>query len=66
VREINYVAGVSYTVRPYPGKVTLFRAEPDPSEASLPADLNWDQVAMGGVEIKHLPGDHGRILTSLG
>jgi len=66
VREINYVAGVSYTVRPYPGKVTLFRAEPDPSEASLPADLNWDQVAMGGVEIKHLPGDHGRILYQPG
>jgi thioesterase domain-containing protein len=66
VREINYVASVSYSVRPYPGKVTLFRAEPDPSEDSLPPDLNWGQVAMGGVDIKHLPGDHGRVLYQPG
>jgi len=66
VREINYVAGVSYTVRPYPGKVTLFRAEHDPNEQPLPPDLNWGQYALEGVEIKDLPGDHGRILYQPG
>jgi thioesterase domain-containing protein len=66
VREINYVAGVSYTVRPYPGKVTLFRAEHDPNEQPLPPDLSWGQYALGGVEIKELPGDHGRILYQPG
>jgi thioesterase domain-containing protein len=66
VREINYVAGVSYTVQPYPGKVTLFRAEHDPSETPLPDDLNWGQFAMSGVEIHELPGDHGRILYEPG
>jgi len=66
VREINYVAGISYTVRPYPGRVTLFRAEHDPNEQPLPPDLSWGQFAQGGVEIKDLPGDHGRILYQPG
>ena len=66
VREINYVAGVSYRVQPYPGKVTLFRAEHDPNEQPLPPDLNWGQFALGGVEIKDLPGDHGRLLYQPG
>jgi thioesterase domain-containing protein len=66
VREINYVAGTSYKVSPYPGKVTLFRAELDPSEEPLPVDLDWGKFAMGGLEIKHLPGDHGRILFQPG
>jgi thioesterase domain-containing protein len=65
VREINYVAGVTYTVQSYAGKVTLFRAECDPDEL-LPPDLNWGQFALGGIEIKNLPGDHGRILYQPG
>ncbi len=66
VREINYVAGVTYSVRPYPGKVTLFRAEADPLEQPLPEDLDWGIFAAGGVEIKYLPGDHGQILHEPG
>jgi thioesterase domain-containing protein len=66
VREINYVAGTSYKVRPFPGKVTLFRAELDPSEEPLPRDLDWGKYALKGVEIKQLPGDHGRILFQPG
>ena len=66
VREINYVAGVSYSVAPYTGRVTLFRAEPDPLEVPLPQDLSWGQFAAGGVAIKHLPGDHGQILIDPG
>jgi thioesterase domain-containing protein len=66
VREINYVAGVSYTVQPYPGKLTLFRAENDPLEAPQPYDFNWSEFALGGMEIKDLPGDHGRILYQPG
>jgi thioesterase domain-containing protein len=66
VREINYVAGTSYKVKPYPGKLTLFRAEEDPNEQKLPYDLNWGQFAEGGLTIKELPGDHGRILYQPG
>jgi len=66
VREINYVAGISYKVRPYPGNVTLFRAEEDPLEQPLPEDLGWRQFALGGVEILKLPGDHGQVLSQPG
>lgn len=66
VREINFVAGVSYTVRPYLGKVTIFKAESDPMEQPLPEDLNWGLYATGGLAIKQLPGDHGRILFEPG
>lgn len=66
VREINYAAGVAYGLKPYPGKVTLFKAEPVADEMPLPEDLHWGAVATGGVEIRHLPGDHGRILYEPG
>jgi thioesterase domain-containing protein len=66
VREINYVAGTNYRVRAYPGVVTLFRAEIDPSESTLPMDLGWAKHAAGGLEIRHMPGDHGRILFQPG
>jgi thioesterase domain-containing protein/acyl carrier protein len=66
VREINYAAGVSYGLKPYPGRVTLFKAEPVADELPLPEDLYWSSVAEGGVEIRQLPGDHGRILYEPG
>jgi len=66
VREINYVAGISYKVQPYSGKVTLFRAEEDPLEQPLPEDLGWRQFAAGGVDIQKLPGDHGQVLSQPG
>jgi thioesterase domain-containing protein len=66
VREINYVAGISYRVLPYRGRVTLFKAESDPLEQPLPEDLDWGRFACGGLTIKHLPGDHGRILYEPG
>ena len=66
VREINYVAGISYRVLPYAGTVTLFKAESDPMEQPLPEDLDWGRFAAGGLTIKHLPGDHGRILYEPG
>jgi thioesterase domain-containing protein len=66
VREINYVAGISYSVKPYAGKVTLFRAEEVADEQPLPYDLDWGKYARGGVRISELPGDHGRILHEPG
>lgn len=66
VREINFAAGVAYVVKPYAGSVTLFKAEPDIHEAELPEDLDWKRFVQGELEIKHLPGDHGRILFEPG
>jgi len=66
VREINFAAGVRYELKPYAGRVTLFKAEPVAEEVPLPEDLHWGSVAAGGVGIRHLPGDHGRILFEPG
>jgi thioesterase domain-containing protein/acyl carrier protein len=67
VKEINHVAGVSYTLKPYPGKVTLFRAEEDhPLEQHLPLDLGWGRFASGGLAVKMIPGNHGGILYEPG
>ncbi len=66
VLEINSVAGTSYKVRPYPGRVVLFRAMDNPLERDLPLDLDWSRFASEGVTIHSLPGDHGQILHTPG
>jgi amino acid adenylation domain-containing protein len=46
-----------YTVRPYPGRITLFRPTDSPIEVPTPEDRGWGQLA-GEVEIHHVPGQH--------
>ena len=43
-----------YEPQSYPGRVTLFRS----AEQAEAGDLGWGQVALGGVEIHEVPGDH--------
>jgi thioesterase domain-containing protein len=62
VRDINLIAGQRYKVKPYPGRVTLFRAN-EASDWNLPADLGWREYAAGGVDIHLIPGDHGQIFA---
>jgi thioesterase domain-containing protein/acyl carrier protein len=53
--------GRRYEPRPYPGRLTLFRAEVRPfvagSDFSDP-HLGWGRVAAGGVQVVPVPGDH--------
>lgn len=55
--DISWVSAMNYHPRPWPGRVTLFRAseQPDPN---LPHDLGWTPLAEQGVEVYELPGDH--------
>ena len=55
--DISWVAAINYKPRPWPGQLTLFRAsvQPDPR---LPWDLGWSPLALGGVQVYELPGDH--------
>jgi amino acid adenylation domain-containing protein len=58
--DINVVAVKNYKLRPYDGKLVLFRA----SEQDFPSgalDLGWGSIFTQGVEIHELPGDHERI-----
>ena len=61
VRDINLMAGANYKVKPYPGKVTLFRAAED--YRGFPEDLGWGRFAEGGLDIRSIPGDHGQVLA---
>ena len=58
--DINYVAVQNYTVRPYDGKLILFRASYQGEEEGE-YDLGWSSIFKQGVEIHDLPGDHERI-----
>lgn len=55
--DISWVAAMNYRTRPWPGQISLFRAseQPDPR---FPRDLGWTSLALGGIEIFELPGDH--------
>jgi thioesterase domain-containing protein len=46
------------TVRPYPGKLSLFRAADMPNFVENDATLGWATIAQGGVKVNFVPGDH--------
>ena len=50
-----------YVVRPYPGKLTLFRAEQQHPELGSDPFLGWEGVA-GEVEVFPVPGSHSGIV----
>ena len=66
----NVQAGRRYTPKPYPGRITLFRATEVDSEKVSPEvyamlqepTLGWSKVA-GGVEIHMVPGSNHRNIT---
>jgi hypothetical protein len=62
VREANYVAKRKYVPGPYRGKVTLFRAAVRWPVDSPGLDMGWERLALGGVEIREVPGDHVNML----
>ncbi len=47
-----------FSVRPYPGKLNLFRAADVPNFSEIDASLGWSAIALGGVEVNFVPGDH--------
>jgi thioesterase domain-containing protein len=46
-----------YAVRPYPGRITLFRPTEFPVDVPTPEDRGWGPLA-AEVEIHHVPGQH--------
>jgi amino acid adenylation domain-containing protein len=53
VYKANSQAMLSYAAQPYPGRVTLFRAED-----SLYQAADWERLAAGGLESYLVPGNH--------
>lgn len=51
-----------YTVRPYPGRVLLLRAQSQPWGRPS-RDLGWSDFTPGGLEIRDIPGGHLTMVT---
>ncbi len=51
-----------YHPTPYPGMLTLFRAEVQPYELVKSRDLGWNAVAEGDIEILDVPGTHDTLI----
>ena len=63
VQRSNRHALSNYELRPYPGQVTLFRAE-DPDDGYIhPIDNGWAKYAPGGLQIYKVPGQHQEIFS---
>jgi len=56
--EANKKLASAYSLQVYPGKVTLFRASDQAVTYDQISDLGWSALAVGGLEIHEVPGDH--------
>lgn len=55
--EVNTRASQIYRPEPYDGRITYFKAM-DVQETRMRHDLHWKQIALGGLELHEVPGDH--------
>ena len=64
LQEACFAARRRYKLKPFSGKIHLFRAERQPPSDLYESDpfLGWGGMAEGGVEIHQLPGDHSLYL----
>jgi len=46
------------SLRPYPGKLNLFRAADIPNFSEIDQTLGWSTIAQEGVKVNFVPGDH--------
>jgi acyl-coenzyme A synthetase/AMP-(fatty) acid ligase/thioesterase domain-containing protein/acyl carrier protein len=60
-RRLCGIARRRYRMRPFPGRIVLFRTDDLPSAELYEPDplLGWNGMALGGIEIHELPGRHG-------
>ena len=62
VQQASFQAIYGYTPKPYPRRVTLFRAGKQPSGIHPDPEMGWGSVAAGGLDVHEVPGYHGAIV----
>jgi acyl-coenzyme A synthetase/AMP-(fatty) acid ligase/thioesterase domain-containing protein/acyl carrier protein len=64
LQEVCFAARRRYQLRPFSGKIDLFRIEHQPSAELFEQDplLGWADMAAEGIEVHDLPGYHGQHL----
>jgi len=60
--KANVRAARRYVPQPYPNRVTLLRANERLVEVHQDATGGWSELAIGGVELQMIPGNHYSIL----
>jgi oxalate---CoA ligase len=63
VRAAINQAGMQYSIRPYPGAVTLFCASEKSLRGARDPYAGWQGLAAGGLEVYEIPGGHVSILA---
>jgi thioesterase domain-containing protein len=56
--DVALAARLGYVPAPYSGSLTVFQAEIRPVLCSFDPYLGWSDVAMGGLDVHVVPGDH--------
>ncbi|MGL5836637.1 MAG: amino acid adenylation domain-containing protein, partial [Waterburya sp.] len=62
IGKLNLAAEKQYTPSVYPGKLTIFRAQIRRPYGFFDPDGGWHGMALGGVTVEEIPGDHISIL----
>ncbi|MCC6793695.1 MAG: SDR family NAD(P)-dependent oxidoreductase [Candidatus Hydrogenedentes bacterium] len=65
VLKANLKALLAYELKPYPGRITLMRAEDQSIMHKLTDDptLGWGELAKGGLDIFEVPGNHAVLMN---
>lgn len=58
IEDVNWFAATSYAAQPYAGRVTLLRTPPAHQVPGHDYLLGWGGLALEGVEVHDVPGDH--------
>ncbi len=64
VKQACYQASKKYNMKPYDGKIHLFRAKDRGFMIIKDYDLGWSKFALGGVRVIDVPGTHTSILEN--
>jgi amino acid adenylation domain-containing protein len=60
--KADFRATRNYVLRPYPGRITLFKASQELGGISLDPTLGWSKWATRGVEVHVVPGNHASMV----
>jgi thioesterase domain-containing protein/acyl carrier protein len=58
IAQANYQAKIGYIPTPYPGKITLLKAEDSGIGSEYNAESEWKLLTNLGIEVESLPGSH--------
>src|SRR5262245_36731571 len=62
--RINMKIVRAYQPQPYPGSITFFRTQERLPDLPPDAERRWTRLAVGGLEVYQVPGDHYSLLAS--